>query len=256
MALKCPITTSILGALPATIIVLSTYIILISKRFAYGIWILGIISSILYSAFFTFQFIGKVKIIQIHASYFIPYMGMAVAAMTSSYFEMESIGRILLVFDVILLIPLAIVILKRYTCYPKVDEQYRALVCILNSPLNICMAGYIQTTKHMSKTVLYVYIFFAVMIYVGCLINAFICLKLSFYPSIAALTFPFVISAIALKQAKAFAKFIQFSFLLSGIIYTEVLIAIFFIGYVCIQYGMNIFRFQSHLIQPSRERFH
>ena len=77
----------------------------------------------------------------------------------------------------------------------------------------------------------------AAILYVFSLVKAVTYLKLPFYPSYASFTFPFVISAIAMKQASAclmnMGRPISF---LSGVVTIETVIAVLFVAYVFIRF--------------------
>ena len=82
----------------------------------------------------------------------------------------------------------------------------------------------------------------ASILYVFALIKAIGYLKLKFYPSFAAFTFPFVISAIATKQTMAcLANMKQPMPFLQYIVLIETIIAVIFVIYTFIRYMQFLF---------------
>lgn len=91
----------------------------------------------------------------------------------------------------------------RYIKFKQIPEPAQPLICIYAAPTSLCVAGYVQSVTPKSKGFLLTLLVLASILYVFALIKAIGYLKLKFYPSFAAFTFPFVISAIATKQTMA-----------------------------------------------------
>jgi exfoliative toxin A/B len=100
---------------------------------------------------------------------------------------------------------LFVLITLRYIKYKAVPEPAKPLLCIYAAPLSLCIAGYVQSVTPKSFTFLIAMLAVATVLYIFALIKMLGYLKLPFYPSYAAFTFPFVISAIAAKQTMACA---------------------------------------------------
>lgn len=79
----------------------------------------------------------------------------------------------------------------------------------------------------------------ATVLYLFALVKAVGYLKMPFYPSYAAFTFPFVISAIAAKQTMACAAKLGHPLLaLSGLVLVETVIAVVLVVYTYIRFMM------------------
>jgi exfoliative toxin A/B len=77
------------------------------------------------------------------------------------------------------------------------------LFCIYTAPVSLCLAGYMNTFTPPEPSLVYFMLFLSLLIYLIVIINIPRFLMMPFYPSYAAFTFPFVISAIAVKLTTA-----------------------------------------------------
>ena len=110
----------------------------------------------------------------------------------------------------ILYIPFFIYVSYRYIKLGNKKIEAKALACIYAAPASLCVAGYISSFEQKNMSLLTgIYIFSLLMYLVGIVVavdlfGSFLKNKeFKFYPSLAGLTFPFVISAIATKQFNA-----------------------------------------------------
>lgn len=240
--LKNPIMASVAGTFPMSLMILSTYIKPFLGQGAKYIWIFAIVLHIILIIYFTFKFILKLKMQKVFASYYIVYVGIAVAAVTSPAFEAISIGVSTFWFGFITLIALFIIITVRYIKFKQIPEPAQPLICIYAAPVSLCIAGYVQSVFPKSKIFLIAMLIIATLLYIFALIKAATYLKLKFYPSYAAFTFPFVISAIATKQTMmCLIKMNQPIPILKYIVLIETIIAIALVVYTFIKFMKFIF---------------
>jgi len=87
---------------------------------------------------------------------------------------------------------------------PALPEPALPTVAIFAAPPSLLLVGYLAVTDAKLAAVVYVLLAFAAVSLLYVLASLPKLLRLRFCPSCAALTFPFVISAIAIKQAAAF----------------------------------------------------
>lgn len=122
-------------------------------------------------------------------------------------------------------------------------DPAKPLICIYAAPVSLCIAGYVQSVIPKSYTFLMVMMAAAMVFYVFALVKAVGCLKLPFFPSYAAFTFPFVISAIAAKQVMACAADMGHPIpMLQYIALVETIIAVVLVVYTYIRYVSFLFR--------------
>lgn len=235
--MKNPIMASVAATFPMALMLLSTYVKPFIGNAAFVIWILAILLHIAIIVYFTVTFIVKLQMPKVFASYYIVYVGIAVAAVTAPAFGRLTIGAAAFWFGLISLVVLLILVTYRYINFKEIPEPAKPLICIYAAPASLCIAGYTQSVETKSYGLLIGLMIVAAILYVFSLVKAVTYLKLPFYPSYASFTFPFVISAIAMKQASAclmnMGRPISF---LSGVVTIETVIAVLFVAYVFIRF--------------------
>ena len=197
-----PIMASVSGTFPMTIMLLSVYVKPFIGQAAFYIWIFAIILHIALIIYFTIKFIVKLDIKKVFASYYIVYVGIVAASVTAPAYNQLKIGAVCFWFGFAALILLLILVSIRYIKYKEIPEPAKPLICIYGAPMSLCIAGYIQSVN--PKIIfLVVMLIVSTILYIFALVQLVKCIKLPFYPSFASFTFPFVITAIALKQSMA-----------------------------------------------------
>lgn len=240
--MKNPITASVSGTFPMALMLLSTYVKPWLGQASYYIWLFAIVLHIGLICYFTAKFILKLELSKVFACYFIVYVGIAVASITAPAYEKTAIGSAAFWFGFLSLLALLILVTARYTKLKAVPEPAKPLICIYAAPASLCVAGYVQSVTPKSYEFLLALFLLASILYLFGLYKALGYLKLSFYPSYAAFTFPFVISAIASKQSMAcFAKLEHPIPFLASVVLGEMIIAAGLVVYVFIRFLMFIF---------------
>ena len=240
--LQNPIMASVSATFPMALMLLSTYVKPWIGAVAKYIWLFAIILHLILIIYFTIKFIIKLQIPKVFASYFIVYVGIVVAAVTAPAFEAISIGTAAFWFGFATLLLLLVLVTIRYIKFKQIPEPAQPLICIYAAPTSLCVAGYVQSITPKSKGFLLTMLVLASILYVFALIKAIGYLKLKFYPSFAAFTFPFVISAIATKQTMAcLVNMKQPMLFLQYIVLIETIIAVIFVIYTFIRYMQFLF---------------
>lgn len=237
-----PIMASVSGTFPMALMLLSTYVKPLIGPAAMYIWFLAIALHIVLIIYFTIKFVLKLQLPKVFASYYIVYVGIAVAAVTAPAYEKTGIGAAAFWFGFVTLILLLILVTMRYVKCPEVPEPAQPLICIYAAPVSLCIAGYVQSVTPKSRGFLLALLAAATVIYIFALVKAIGYLKLKFYPSYAAFTFPFVISAIATKQTMAcLANMGQPMPVLQYAVLIETVIAVVLVVYTYIRFMGFIF---------------
>lgn len=235
--MNCPMCASVSGTFSATLILLSVYLKSFIGDRAICVWIFGILLHIILILYFTKQFVFKLQMKKVFASYFIVYVGIVVAAITSPAFGQLLIGRIILGFGFMALVCILFLTLMRYIKYPIVSEAEKPLFCIYAAPLSLCILGYLHTGEMESTFLLKAMLIVNCIFYICALVKAMGCLSSKFYPSYAALTFPFVVSALALKKALDHLTMMnQPMIMFHYVVWIEIVVAVLFVMYVCKRY--------------------
>lgn len=212
--MKNPVIASVSGAYTMALMLLAVYVKPVVPTFAIALWYIAVVLHFILMIYFTLNIVLKIKIpdemMKIAASFFIVYVGIAVASVTAPAFKNMALGQICFWIGFILYIPFFIYVSYRYIKLGNKKIEAKALACIYAAPASLCVAGYIGSFEQ--KNILFLgglYIFSLLMYFVGtaAAIDLFVSFiknnDFKFYPSFAGLTFPFVISAIATKQFNA-----------------------------------------------------
>ena len=232
-----PIMASVSGTFPMALMLLSTYVKPFIGPEAMYIWFFAIGLHIVLIVYFTVKFILKLQLPKVFASYYIVYVGIAVAAVTAPAFEQTGIGAAAFWFGFVTLIILLVLVTVRYVKCPQIPEPAQPLLCIYAAPTSLCIAGYVQSVTPKSRGFLLAMLAVATVLYIFSIVKAIGYLKLKFYPSYAAFTFPFVISAIATKQTMAcLANMGQPMPVLKYVVLIETVLAVVFVVYTFIRF--------------------
>lgn len=117
-----PIMASVSGTFPMALMLLSTYVKPFIGPAAMYIWYFAILLHIVLIVYFTVKFILKLQLPKVFASYYIVYVGIAVAAVTAPAYEKTGIGSIAFWFGFVTLILLLVLVTIRYVKCPQVPE--------------------------------------------------------------------------------------------------------------------------------------
>ena len=201
-----PIMASVSGTFPMALMILSTYVKPFIGQAAYYIWLFAIALHVVLIIYFTSTFIATFW------------------------------------FGLVTLIILLVLVTYRYVKFKEIPDPAKPLICIYAAPTSLCIAGYVQSVMPKNYNFLMAMFVVATVIYIFALIKAIGYLKMPFYPSYAAFTFPFVISAIATKQTMACATNMGHPMpFLANIVLIETIIAVVLVVYTYIRFMGAIF---------------
>lgn len=232
---KNPIIVSSSGTFSMSLMLLSTYVIQFNSTLAYALWICGIALHILLMIYFTYHFIvHNFDISNVYPSYWIVFVGITMGAITSNVHEIEEIGFIFFIIGFIAMLTTSPLIIYRYIKKPDVPEVNKPLICIFTALLSILIVGYLNSAQNISVEFITILYAFACIIYIFALSKFIEYRNLDFYPSFAAFTFPFVISALATKGV---LTKIGYGTILNPILKIETAIAILIVLYILIRYS-------------------
>ncbi len=242
--LKNPIMLSVAATFPMGLMLLSVYAKPFLGSVSLFIWLAAILLHAALIVVFTMRFIVKLDIKKVFASYFIVYVGIAVAGITAPAYKMQALGAVAFWFGFVSLLALLVLVGYRYSKHPETPEPARPLFCIFAAPTSLCLAAYIQSVAAKSAGMVIFLFILATALYLLSLYKLLRLPKAVFFPSFASFTFPFVISAIAAKQAAAFLAGAGYQLpFLSTVVLTETIIALVLVCY-------TLARFCIYLFQP------
>ena len=182
-----------------TLMQLAGYLAPVAIVPAFGLWCAAIAGHFILMGWFTSHFIRRFKLAEVFPTYFICYVGIIVAAVTSPVFGMEAFGRGIFWFGLACFAVLLATVVARYLKH-EIPEPARPLFCIFAAPMGLSLVGYLAVTPNPDPLFVGVLMGLGQVMLVGVATQLPKFLALKFYPSYAAMTFPFVISAMALGK--------------------------------------------------------
>lgn len=182
-----------------TLMQLAGYLTPVAIVPAFGLWCAAIAGHFILMGWFTAHFIRRFKLAEVFPTYFICYVGIIVAAVTSPVFGMEAFGRGIFWFGLACFAVLLATVVARYLKH-EIPEPARPLFCIFAAPMGLSLVGYLAVTPNPDPLFVGVLMGLGQVMLVGVATQLPKFLALKFYPSYAAMTFPFVISAMALGK--------------------------------------------------------
>ncbi len=200
--LQNSIQASVSATLFMTLMQLAGYLAPVAYGAAFALWLCAVAGHFTLMGWFTARYIRRFKLSEVFPTYFICYVGIVVAAVTSPTFGMEAFGRGVFWFGFASYLVLLVVVTARYVKH-EIPEGARPLFCIYAAPMSLSLAGYLAVTPEPNATFVVVLATLAQVLFAVVALQLPKFLALKFYPSYAAMTFPFVITATALGKAVA-----------------------------------------------------
>ncbi|MDF2613614.1 MAG: C4-dicarboxylate transporter [Clostridia bacterium] len=199
-----PIIASVMPTFSMGLIILSTYIKPYAFLTSYCLWLLGLALHSLLIVLFSLKYIKNFNLRKVYPSYFIVYVGIVCASVTAPVFNLAELGQYIFWFGFIAYIILLPIVLYRTFIVKEIPEPAMPTLAIYTAPASLCLAGYLNSFQNKSILMIGFLAALSLFMFVFVMLNMPRLLKLKFYPSYSAFTFPFVITAIAMKGTHAY----------------------------------------------------
>lgn len=235
--LENPVVATTCATFFMTCMQLATYAAPFAHDVSFVVWCAAIVCHFVLMAWFTLTFMRDFKLTDVHATYFICYVGIVVGALTSPTFGMESVGTVLFWFGFACYAALLVLVTVRYAKH-EVAEPAKPTFCVYAAPMSLSLAGYLAVTDAPNLAFVAVLAILAQILFVIVLTQLPKFLRLKFYPSYAAMTFPFVITATAYASAIAVLREggVALGFAFDAVAALEVAVATVMVLYVFARY--------------------
>lgn len=242
----------VLGSVFATFFMatmqLCTYVAPVLPVLSKAVWCLAVAAHIILIIWFSKNFVMNLEMKNVFPTYFIAYVGIVVGAVTSPVFNCIQLGIYIFYFGFAAYMLLLLLVTYRYIKMPPQEAAVKPLICIYTAPMSLSLAGYFAVIPEKSFLMITIMQICSQLLFFFILSLMPKLLRLPFYPSYAAFTFPFVITAIALKQSLAY--YASMGVLLHDFFYClyvfEAICATCIVVYVTIHY-LNFFRKQLQI---------
>lgn len=207
-ALKDPVVASVAPTFSMAWMVTATYLLQwgLPLNFLKFFWLIGFVLHWGLLCYFTWAFVIKVKLSlnQVYPSWYIVYIGLGIIPITGNAFYPQLTHLLFYPILIAYLGMLPFVLYRAFFGSPLKKPQL-PLNTIIAAPTSLCLTGYLKTFSGVNEVLMVSLLSLAQILYLGTLIFLVVrALRVPFYPSYSAFTFPLVISATALTCVNDF----------------------------------------------------
>lgn len=195
--MKNPVQASVSGTFSMACMLLSVYIKPVSPMIGKSLWVTALFLHIVLILYFSIHFLRRMKAAEYHASFYIVYVGIAVASISSPAWDMQILGKGIAVFALAAFLVLVLPITMRYQKDQAIPLGLQPLFSISAAPASLCIVALKNSFGSPWRPLLFLLFILGTILYIPALMMAVKKVCDTFYPSFAAFTFPMVISAIA-----------------------------------------------------------
>ncbi|MGH4118615.1 TDT family transporter [Clostridium sp.] len=239
---KNPVIASVVPTFTMGLMILATYINPYAHSISFGIWVIGLLLHCVLIINFTVKFIFKFDIKKVFPSYFVVYVGIVVASITAPAYNLISLGKGAFWFGFITYLCLLPIVIYRTLIIKSIQEPALPTIAIFAAPASLCLSGYLACFEVKSVFIVGLLGGLSVLMFLRVILYLPKMLKIKFYPSYSAFTFPLVISAIAMKQLNGYlVKSEQAIYILKYFVKFQEALAVLVVLYVLIRYFKFIF---------------
>ncbi|QYJ87511.1 TDT family transporter [Shewanella mesophila] len=164
------------------------------------LWLIAIAIHLIFLSIFAYYRALDFKLEQMVPSWFVPPIGIIVAAVSFPNDGYHWLATATLMFGMGCYLVMLPLMLYRLIFCPKIPDAAKPTIAILAAPASLSLAGYLTIVEQPSATVVTLLLTVAILMTSIIYLALFHLLKLPFSPGYAAFTFPMVIGATALLK--------------------------------------------------------
>lgn len=196
--LQQPVQAAVFGTFFMTYMQLATYLSVYHLRFAQALWAIAVIGQFALMVWFSASRMRSPKLQDVFATWFVCYVGIIVGSVTSPAVQMIAVGQGLFCFGFVAYVILLVLVTLRYIRH-EVPAPAAPTFCIYAAPMSLSLAGYMAVCSNPNIWFVLCLEVFAQLLFYMVLLQVPKFIRSGFFPSFAAMTFPFVITATALQ---------------------------------------------------------
>lgn len=206
--LSNPVAASVFPTITMATMLLAGYVKPYCSDCAGIIWYIGVICHVLLIIWFTMNFAVKgFAVKKVFPSWFIVYVGIAVASVSAPVTGRLEIGRYAFWFGLVTYILLLLIVCYRVWIVGEIPAPAMPTTVIFAAPASLLLAGYMVSFPEKNAYIVHALLVFSIFFWAAGIIYFLLTFRGAFMPSHSAFTFPLVISAIAVKMSAAFTGF-------------------------------------------------
>ncbi|MCL2599891.1 MAG: TDT family transporter, partial [Treponema sp.] len=205
--LKTPVPLSVLPTATMALMLLSVYIEPHLGGGAIAVWYAALAVHVCIMLFFFRRFVPGFRLGTVFPSWFITSVGIATASVTAPAMGAVLVGQIAFFVGFVFYFATLVLVICRMARVRIFPEPARPTIAIFTAPMSLLIVGYhnsFMQQGRLNEALVYVMLAIAVASFVYVTAMMFTLLRIKFYPTYAAFTFPYVISATAFRIGAGF----------------------------------------------------
>ena len=235
--LKNPIVLSIMPTVTLPIMLLCVYVKpYVGEAVVAVWWAANIAHFIIIFAFFK-RFVFRMKIETVFPSWLICFVAILASSLTCTEMDARLFGQVTFYIGFALLFVAFPIVVYRQIKLRPLPEPARPTIAVFTAPMNFTIVGYFTAFEQPDASFVYVMLSVAVGIYIAVSVKMVSLVRGRFYPTFAAFTFPYIISAISFRMSNAFLESAGYGFFAPVAAVSE-WIAVGLVAYVMVRYVM------------------
>lgn len=254
--LKHPVLGSVMPTLAMALMLQSKSLSIINPVAAEFLWLFAVQVHLLLLAGFAFYRFRSFNLHHMVPSWFVPFVGICVAALTVPGPQHHGLAYGLLVFGMINYAVLLPAMVYRLIFFPKIEDPAKPTIAVMAAPASLTLVAYLTLEQAPSLLLCSILLGIAILMTSIVYLAFFKLLRLPFSPAFASYTFPMSVGAAALyKVADSLAIYPStqmYSEQIRLLAVTELVIATLIIAYVCCRYLQYYVRAWAAVMQARK----
>ena len=240
-SLAAPVTAGALQTLPMAMVLLAGHLKPLAPGPSQVLWALGLLLCALLVLVFTLRHAVPLRMEKVFPTWFVLYVGIVVGSVTGPAFGLSGVGQMLFWSGLVVYLPLIPLVTWRVLKVGGIPAPAAPTLAIYAAPASLLLAGYLNAFPEKNVALVVFLMVLALGMTLFALSRMPALLRQGFAPAVSSYTFPFVISAIALRGSQNFL--LQAGYpagFLAPVVWLEILWAVAMVLYVAYGYLKNV----------------
>lgn len=199
--MKKPPVASVFPTITMATMLIATYVKPLSEAAAQFFWWAGLIGHVLLMVYFTYTFVRRFSVKTVFPSWYIVYVGIAVAGVTAPAVGRLGIGQLSFWFGLLTYAILLPVVLYRIYRVKGMPAPTLPSLVILAAPASLLLAAYMNAFPEKNPAMVWILLVFSLVFFMAGLFYLIKQVPGKFIPTMSGFTFPMAISGIATAAA-------------------------------------------------------
>lgn len=241
--LEHPVINSVIPTYSMSLMAISKSIYNLNATIGLGLWFFAIVLHVFFLIMFLKEQYKIKKMENIIPSWFVPPVGIIVSAVSLPDPRFAFLAQGIFWFGFVMYMIMLPIVLNRILFYENIAKEKHPTIAIMAAPSSLCLAGYLNVFPSPDFIITNLLFGMAILFTATIYLSFYHIMKEKFHYGFAALTFPMVIGATALKMYIHWLSNYNINAgFLSVIFWIEVIVAILVVFYVFCNYIKNILK--------------